>query len=355
LILLESWSEIETRKKGVSPFFNSIREKSLSAKLMMTSAKRTTEGIFNTFCSFPNPLGNSIARNQLLNFEYQCLPKILSQNGWSTAIFQGTSKETAGTGSMAQMLGIKSSFGLDEINSLKVGKHTWGAYDQDIYANVLNKIPQMPEPYFITINTNTTHDFQLPKNIPFQFGEQNNSERFTSVLNYADRALEEYFPKIQNASKRPTLFIFVGDHTKGIYYNNIDQFSVPYAMYFENYIDSHTIDSVVDQRDIAPTLLEYLDLPIPKHFTGKSLLSAQTHFFGDYFTGANLGWVEFPHWIEINILKDNAVTCFDFETREPISCNKNHFAMKTRALAYTWLSQSLLFAGKTLQFGKDFR
>lgn len=352
LILLESWSEAETRKKGVSPFFNALRNKSLTSRLMMTSAKRTTEGIFNTFCSYPNPLGNSIARNQLMNFEYYCLPKILRENGWSTAMFQGTSKETAGTGSVTQLLGMEKSYGVDEIEKLTKGKHSWGAYDQDIYASVLRKIPKMKEPYFITINTNTTHDFQLPKDVPFSFGEQNNQDKFTSVLNYADIALEEYFHQLEAASKRPTLFIFVGDHTKGIYESNLDQFSVPFAIYFKDYIQPYKINSITHQRDIAPTLLDYLNLPIPKNFTGHSLLQKQQGFYGDYFTGQNLGWVEFPNWIEIDLFNKNQLHCYDLDNSEPRPCSAKHEKLKAHALSFTWLSQTLLFAGKTLQFGR---
>jgi phosphoglycerol transferase MdoB-like AlkP superfamily enzyme len=351
LILLESWSEIETKKPGVSPFFNSIRAKGLTSKLMMTSAKRTTEGIFNTFCSFPNPLGNSIARNQLMNFQYYCLPKILKENGWSTAMFQGTSKETAGTGSVAQLLGIEKSYGIDEIESITQGRHSWGAYDQDIYASVLNKIPQMQEPYFITINTNSTHDFQLPKNINFEFGDQDNQAKFTSVLHFADLALEEYFHKLEVASKRPTLFIFVGDHTKGIYPNNIDQFSVPFAIYFKDSIQPHNINAVTHQRDIAPTLLDYLKIPIPQNFTGHSLLSEQNYFYGDYFTGQSLGWVQFPNRIEIDLFNKNKISCYDINSSEEAPCLEKHKALRAHALAYTWLTQKLLFAGKTLEFG----
>ncbi len=108
VLLLESWPAIWMKSYGAdvepTPFFDSLQARGVSVDAMVAGGHRTTEGIFTTFCSQQNPLGQTVARSQLTAHSYRSLAQILSDLGWTTAFFQGSNKNTSSTGSFAQRL-----------------------------------------------------------------------------------------------------------------------------------------------------------------------------------------------------------------------------------------------------------
>ena len=99
-----------------TPFFDSLIEKSLAPTGVIAGGTRTTEGLYVTLCSQPNPLGTTVAQSSLQNFKYECLPHILKNRGWHTAFFQGTHEDTSGTGAFAQSLGMLDSYAKEHMD-----------------------------------------------------------------------------------------------------------------------------------------------------------------------------------------------------------------------------------------------
>jgi len=88
-----------------------------------------------------------VAQTSLQNNSYRCLPDILEQWGWHTAFFQGTHKETSGTGAFAQSLGFNRSYAKEDMPAGRYKHNYWGAHDPDIYDFVLDKLDTMPQPF----------------------------------------------------------------------------------------------------------------------------------------------------------------------------------------------------------------
>ena len=82
---LEGWpaeySKSYGSKEDVTPTFDEYRKKSITTAATIAGGKRTTEGMFATLCSYPNPLGKTIMFSHLESQEYNCLPDILRKNG----------------------------------------------------------------------------------------------------------------------------------------------------------------------------------------------------------------------------------------------------------------------------------
>ncbi len=364
-VLLESWSGAYMAPYGnttvTTPNFDRLRQEGLTTRAMLAGGGRTTEGMFATFCSAQNPLGQTVAQTHLQNYDYDCLPEQLSKAGWSTAFFQGSNKETSGTGSFAQLLGFSDSYGKADINAASdtplVTPNSWGYHDADIYRFTIEKMRQMPRPFLVGINTNTTHDQQLPEGVPPLLPMDDRANRFQSVLHFADSQLNDFITEVRNTpGLEETLFVLVADHTGLSPATPLQRNLIPFAILAPG-VAPQSLDVVANQRDIAPTVLQLLNMEVPQHFTGRSLLAqGDAEHFSDYYRQGVLGWVEGNEALQFPLNEPQRLKCFDIsrqlndQTTHP--CSEQDLAMQQRALAFTHLSQSLLFKGELLRFAQ---
>lgn len=356
-ILLESWPSMYMKSYGydkeVTPFFDGLRKKSLTSLEMIAGGHRTTEGMFSSFCSAQNPLGQTIAQSQLQEYHYECLPHILRKDGYTTAFFQGTNKNTSGTGAFAQLLGFSESFGKRDISKRNFNENYWGVYDQDLYRYIYQSLKTKKSPVLFGINTNTTHDIKLPKGIAPHFNSNKDSPKRLNTLFFADSALKDFFNKVENDPEiGDTLWVIVADHTAGLKTSRLNNYRIPFLIYHKNKILPQLVNRAASQRDISPTVLSILGRNIPETFTGKSLTSNDnTPYFADYYHAGILGWIEDNWLLEIPLSAPDKISCYDYLTdklqKSKLPCPASTKQYKNNALSFTQKSQSLLFNGKS--------
>lgn len=360
-LFLESWSAVDMKSYGynkvTTPFFDTLLKKSIRPKAMLAGGHRTTEGIFTTLTSLQNPLGKSVAKTTLQNFKYTSIIDILvKKDNYSSAFFQGSSKETSGTGSLTQSLGFQESYGKRDIKKRIHEENSWGIHDPDLYHFTLNKILTMKKPFVVGINGATTHDDQVPKSIKkIHFTHDKNKNNLLNALHFSDLALKEFTTTIEK--KYPnTLFVLFADHCGGVKGSNFENYLIPFALYHKD-LKEKFYDVYLSQRDIAPMIYDliYGDYKESNSsFSGKSIFSDKS-FFSDYYHNGILGWVEGDYILELNTATNN-YKCYeivDFKDNE-IQCQEDIIAFKNRALSFTQTSQRLLFSGKTHTF-KNYR
>lgn len=358
IILLEGWAAAGMASYGHSrsttPFFDRLRAEALTTDDMIAGGHRTTEGMFSTFCSNQNPLGNTIANSYLQDFYYDCLPEILRNRGWATAFFQGTHKETSGTGAFSQKLGFEQSFGKKDMPKGRFPHNHWGAQDPDLYDFVMTRLQKMPKPFFVGINTNTTHDVVLPEEVVAKFGRSNEVAKRESVLYFSDEALAAFMEAYQHGNFGPTLFVLVADHTGGPQPTRLDHYRLPFLIYQKGnpLLTGVHLPVTAAQRDIAPTVLDLMGLEIQSGFSGKSLLQDPAHRFADYYQDGILGWIEGNRLIEISISNGKIIDCRKRTDKwRVVACKDQDNNLRLNALAFTDYSQSLLFSGQLATFG----
>ncbi len=356
LFFLESWSAGALKPYGspvqTTPFFDSILPRSLHPKAAIANGHRTTEGMFAALVSYPNPLGKTIAKTRLQDFRYRSLIDILNAHGYSSAFFQGTAKETSGTGALAQKLGFKESYGKEDVTGRRFGTNHWGIYDQDLYDFALKKLETMPVPFVIGINGATTHDDKLPDGIKRRhFSDNEKENNRLNALHFSDAALGAFVRAVE-ARYPDTLFVFFADHCGGAQQGNFRNYMIPLAFYGPH-VRPAAPDIYASQRDIAPTVLDFVLGDYKKlapDFTGKSLLRDR-RFFADYFRNGVFGW------IEKNLLTEytpaaGKTACFDVSglTQQPVPCPPEAQKYRIRMSAFASVTQKLLFEGKTGEF-----
>lgn len=364
MILLESWDATYMAPYGhdrvTTPNFDRLRTEGFTTRAMLAGGSRTTEGMFVSFCSTQNPLGKTVAQSQLQNYDYECLPRIMRGAGWHTAFFQGSNKETSGTGSFAQLLGFEESFGKSDIRkgTPQYEQNSWGYHDPDIYRFTLERMRHMPQPFLVGINSNSTHDSQLPDGVTPLLPMDSPLNSYQSMLHFADAALGEFVAAVRSTpGLEDTIFVLVADHTAGpTPPQPLQKHLIPFAILAPE-LAVEALDVTPSQRDIAPTLLQLLNMPIPSHFSGQSLLAAtpQTHY-GDYYHQGVMGWIEGAEGVEFPITEPGKISCFNLaaglNTKQQHPCTASSLAMQRRSLAFTHLSQTLLFAGQLQRFAE---
>ncbi len=364
-ILMEGWPADRMSaygyEKQTTPFYASLKEKSIAPLGVISGGVRTTEGIFAIFCSQQNPLGKTVAQTSLQNNSYRCLPDILKQWGWHTAFFQGTHKETSGTGAFAQSLGFSESYAKEDMPEGHYARNYWGAHDPDIYDFVLDKLDAMPQPFLIGVNTNSTHDISMPEGVEPFFGNDNNEHKHQSILRFSDQAMQVFFEKIkQKPYYKNTVFVLLSDHTGGEHKTTAARYFIPGIIYAEDLLPKAEVSCYVSQRDFSPSVLDLLGLPASPSFAGESflpdseLMPGYERHFADYYDSGTIGWLNENRLVETSVNNPSEMKCYSLDkgllNAEALSCDEQHKAQSIQSLVFTSHSQHLLFTGETRKF-----
>ncbi len=362
MILLESWPAYDMHSYAgdadATPFFDSLRQRSFSTFSSYADGYRTVQGMFATFCSYPNPTGGIISTSQLQNANYLCLPHILRQQGWQTTFIQGSAKGKVG--SFAQTLGFEESFGKHDYPFEGV-RNEWGYMDGDIYRYSLGQIDrlsQSQQPFFLTINTGTTHGSFLPEQDGYTFGRETQIHERRSVMHHADQALSQFIPQLDAKLAqldKPTLVILLADHTAKTVKGGFVKNAIPFLMYAsDKSIPNQTRPITASQRDVGATALDWLGGYAP-WFTGHSLLDPNYAGRASFAFGTGFFWMSKEHGIAINVETGELAQCFeigaDTVSKKTVACDQPWAnALFEEASYYNSISQYLLFKGRSTDY-----
>lgn len=356
VVLLESWAATDlysySQQVDAAPYFDRLREQSLTTNNMYADGYRTVEGTFATFCSYPNPIGGGVAGTQLQGADYHCLPRVLNEQGFSTHFIQGSGKGIVGA--FAQSLGFTHSYGKEDYG-FEGTKNYWGYMDDDIYKFTLDKLATLESPYLVTVNTGTTHDTYLPEEADYIFGKADRVALRRNAVHHADSALERFIKALPSTLTAPTLVVLVADHTARVAEQGLERNAIPFLMFAtDGSLPLKKLPISAGQLDIAPTIVDWLGGQVP-WFTGHSLLSEPYNGFAHYSDGQRVNWIEGSQLVRFAVNEANQTECFTIIANglalTAADCSQDRYAtMLERAQAYTRYTQSLLFKGETSGF-----
>lgn len=351
VVLLESWSAVDSLSySGIvdaTPNFDRLRAQGLTTRAMYANGYRTNEGIFSVFCSYPNPVGGGVAGTQLQAFDYRCLPELLAAGGWHTEMVQGSGKGVVGD--FSQSIGFEHSYGKEDF-TVDGPMNKWGYMDEVIYAFAIQRLQSISGPALVAINTGTTHDSVLPDGEEYVFGVGSEHDRRRSILHHADAALGRFVDQLFAAIQEPLLLVLVADHTKNPNIGGLSGELVPFVMLANRELRLGNVDVAASQRDIAPTIMDWLGGNVP-WFTGHSLLDDNLSGIADFSKGRTWRYVYARSLYEVDAANGELMTChdvgddkFSLTARE---CTVNDKEKNQVHAAFMRHTQSMLFSGKT--------
>ncbi len=279
IIILESFSKEFTgisNRKSYTPFLDSLMTQSVVFSNAISNGKTSINGIPSIIASMPCFLENQYLNSMYSNNALQTLPNILKTKGYQSVFYHGGTNGTMNFNSFAQLAGYDSYYGRTEYNNEEDYDGQWGIWDEPFLKKTVTEMSTLKQPFFTSIFTLSSHNpYKVPEKYKGKFAKGN--YEINESVGYTDYALKQFF---NDARKQKwfdnTLFIITPDHTstsEDPYYSNmIGQYSIPIIIY-KSGITSKTEERTVQQIDILPTVLDYLNYDKPYYALGKSMLT----------------------------------------------------------------------------------
>ena len=303
VVIMESMSYEKTAHGGntrnLTPFLDSLMDKSLSFSNCYTSGTHTYCGIYTTSVSYP-----VVFRNQALKripvLQYDGLAATLQKNGYQTAYFTTHDKE------FDNVAGFLSQNGVERIVSqadypISEVKTTLGVPDDYMFRFAMPIFDEMASdgrPFCATMMTASDHG---PYYIPEYFEPRSADIRW-QIVEYADYSLRKF---IEMASEKTwfdnTLFVFVADHGAALdtdYSIPLSYFHTPLVFYMPKNLHPSVNEAIASQMDVFPTVMGILGQSYVNNTFGIDLLNENRRYA--YFMGDDKYGVLDGEWLFIN-------------------------------------------------------
>ncbi len=265
-------------QEGMTPFLDSLIDKSLFFSRLYATGTRTVRGLEAITLSIPPTPGRSIVKRLGHESDMRSLGQVFRDKGYDVRFIYGgrgyfDNMNAFFSGNSYQVIDQDNA---DDFHHVIAFENAWGMSDGDLYDITLAQADRAftkGQPFFYQLMTTSNHR-------PFTFPEntidwpQHNRE---SVIAYTSYAIGDFLRK---ASDKPwfndTLFVFVADHTSraaGKASLQVQRYHIPMWIYAPKLVKPGIIDTLSSQIDIAPTILALLNMDYHSWFFGQDILS----------------------------------------------------------------------------------
>jgi phosphoglycerol transferase MdoB-like AlkP superfamily enzyme len=177
----------------------------------------------------------------------------------------------------AKSAGFDDYFGLNEYGNKKDMDGAWAIWDEEFLQFYADRMGKLKRPFVTAVFTATSHHpFRIPQRYEGKFPK--GTQPIHKCIGYTDYALRLFFEKMsQYEWYGNTLFVITADHTNQTshdeYFTDINSYSVPILFYHPG-SDLKGLDTVpVQQIDIMPCILGYLNYDSPYFAYGQDIFS----------------------------------------------------------------------------------
>lgn len=300
VLLLESFSKEYVGSlngyKGYTPFLDSLMQHSMVMENAYSNGLRSIDAIPAIVTGIPSLMDDPFITSIYNTNTTNSLAIMLTELGYRTAFFHGGTNGTMNFDGFAGYAGFDDYYGRFEYNDDDGYDDHWGIYDEPFLQYFAHELNSFKQPFFAFEFTLSSHyPYSVPEIHKGKFPE--GTMKIHKVVRYADYALRQFF---NTAKKMPwynnTLFIIAADHPAqsvipsnkndieepgealsdylmGYYKNTSGRYAIP-AMFFSpgDSLFSGKYIPTVQQTDIFPTILDYLNYNKPFVAFGTSIL-----------------------------------------------------------------------------------
>ncbi len=236
------------------------------------------EGIPAILAGLPALTNESYITSSYGSNRFTSIANTLKAKQYSSAFFHGGTNGTMGFDAFCNAAGFDSYYGRSEYNNDQDYDGNWGIWDEEFFQYTNKKVSEMQKPFLATLFTLSSHH---PSSIPEKYKAKFTEGELPILksVEYADFSLRKFF---ESASKEKwfdsTLFIITADHTgpsiDAYYNNNYGRFQIPVLLYKHNSSLRGTSKKTVQQIDILPTILEYVNYAEDYYAFGNNMLDS---------------------------------------------------------------------------------
>ena len=268
-------------KTGI--YFNEIYDQ--------TWAGNTSDATFLSNCSLYPSRRGAVSFLYAQN-DYYCLPRILREQGYTTATMHAYKSTYWNRSVFEKALGFEHQF--YEGSYSKEDQLGWGLSDKRFFSQSIEKIGDLPSPFYVLLTTLTTHvpfDDVTAKIDNFSLGDIEGTliGNYLRSMHYVDSAIGELLGKLSDITLISTTIIAIyGDHRarfeendlKLVGINNMDEIRIiPIIIRIPNKNYGYKVASIGGLIDFVPTISNILGIDISDTvFLGKDLVNQSNNF-----------------------------------------------------------------------------
>ncbi len=288
--------------KGYTPFLDSLIAESYTFTNAFANGRKSIDALPSVITGIPS-IGEPFVLSIYSGNKTTSIAKLLADEGYETAFFHGAPNGSMGFSAYMQLAGVKHYFGKNEYNNDKDFDGIWGIWDEPFMQFMADKINNMPEPFFASFfSLSSHHPFKVPEKYAGKFPK--GPLEIHEPIGYSDYALRKFFEK---ASKMPwfnnTVFVLCADHSSVShlpeYQTASNAFAIPIILYHPGTEMKGVSEKLVQQIDIMPTVLNYLQYPKPYFAFGFDALNdQQTNNFVVNNIGGAFNFYQGPYFMK---------------------------------------------------------
>ena len=268
---------------GYTPFLDSLIKESYTSELTFATGKKSIDAIPSILASIPTgKLHFALSKYCANNIDG--IGTLLKKEGYNTSFFHGAANGSMGFQSISKLFGMDDYYGMNEYANDVDFDGTWGIWDSKFLPYYAQKLNKMKQPFCSGVFTlSSHHPYKLPDEYKGKF--KKGKHAMHKCVQYTDLALKKFFFFFLNEKWFDnTLFVITADHTNNtfmpLYRNNMGIFRVPIVFFDPSNPKLKSFNKeIVQQIDIMPSVLSYLNYPNDYMAFGNNIFDAEQEKF----------------------------------------------------------------------------
>jgi phosphoglycerol transferase MdoB-like AlkP superfamily enzyme len=200
--------------RGYTPFLDSLMAEGYAFTNAFSNGRKSIDALPSILTSIPSYKTPFVLLPQSLG-EVRGLPRLLGEEGYATAFFCGSQRNSMGFAAFASLAGIREIHMREDYEQAR-GRDDfddyWGIWDEPFLQYTAATLGTLGEPFLASVFTlSSHHPFVIPAQYEGIFRE--GTTRIHAPVQYTDHALRRFF---ESARRQPwfenTLFVFSADH-----------------------------------------------------------------------------------------------------------------------------------------------
>ena len=265
--------------RGFTPFLDSLYTQGLTFKYSYANGTKSIDAMPSILSSIPMFIEPFILTSYSTN-DISSLADALKSKGYYSAFFHGAPNGSMGFQAYAKAAGFDDYFGYESYPDKRDFDGTWAIWDEEFLQFYADKMGKMKQPFITAVFTATSHHpFHLPERYKGKFPK--GKHPILECIAYSDYAIRQFFMKMSKYDwYKNTLFVISADHVcqpiYDKYYTATGRYSIPILFYQPGSDLKGLVDSIpVEQADIMPTVLSYLNYDKPYFAYGQDILTTK--------------------------------------------------------------------------------
>lgn len=258
-----------------TPFIDSLMLKSWYFENAYAAGTRSTQGIAALSAGIAALMDNALMFSPYQGNRVDGIAAHLAKKGYTSGFFHGSNSGSMEFERFSKLTGYQHFYDRTAYPNQEDYDGNWGIWDLPFFQFTAQKVDKYQQPFTAFLFSLSSHH---PYHVEDFFEKKHpDEEPLLRAIRYTDYALQQFF---ETAKKMDwydnTLFIITADHIGRVrdrqYLTNAGKYKIPLIFYKPNSDLKGKHTHIMQQTDVMPTVLDYLNFDEPFNAFGKSAL-----------------------------------------------------------------------------------